>query len=44
MQPPPASAATEPEREPTLAPQAAVIALEDILDTLGAAHHCPFSR
>jgi hypothetical protein len=36
--------APEPDPEPAIAPDRAVAALTEVLDTLGAAHHRPFSR
>lgn len=44
VEPAPAASVPEPEPEPALAADAAVTALEHVLDTLGAAHHRPFSR
>ena len=43
--PPPApEPEPEPDPEPGLPPDAAQAALDGVLDTLGAAHHRPFSR
>ena len=42
--PPPAAAPPQPEPVPAMADDAALEALTDVLDTLGTAHHRPFSR
>ncbi len=44
VEPEPPEPEPEPEAEPQLDAAEALAALEEVLDTLGAAHHRPFSR